>query len=246
MGPAMTFVRFAFALLAALCSAAAWAGPPYLADDPQPTDLGKWEIYGFASGAGANGALDGATGVDLNYGALPGLQLTATLPVAVGIAGRDVRAGRGDIEIGVKYRFFHSEAAGIDVAIFPRIFLPTGGQRFGTGRVRLLLPVWAQKDFGPWSLFGGGGLTLNPGAGNRDFWETGLALTRTVTPRLSLGAEIAHQGPDAVGAAPTTALNFGGIYRLHAPFSLLFSGGPNFARGAGTGYQFYLALGLAF
>ena len=61
------------------------------------------------------------------------------------------------------------------------------------GPVRILLPVWAQKDFGPWSLFGGGGYTINPGAGNRNFWQSGLALTRNVTPRLSLGAEITHQ-----------------------------------------------------
>ncbi len=78
------------------------------------------------------------------------------------------------------------------------MILPTASRRFGTGRVRLLLPVWAQKDFGPWSLFGGGGYMINPGAGNRDFWQSGVALTRAVTPRLSLGGEIAHEGPDAV------------------------------------------------
>ena len=37
--------------LASLAFPAA-AGPPYLTDDPVPTDLGRWEIYGFASGEG--------------------------------------------------------------------------------------------------------------------------------------------------------------------------------------------------
>ena len=26
----------------------AWAGPPFVTDDPEPTDLHKWEIYSFA------------------------------------------------------------------------------------------------------------------------------------------------------------------------------------------------------
>src|ERR1700709_1733403 len=118
--------------------------------------------------------------------------------------------------------------------------------RLGTGHVQWLLPVWAQKDFGAWSLFGGGGYTINPGAGNRDFWQSGLALTRNITARLSLGAEITHQSPDAIGARSTTALGVGGIYHIAGPFSLLFSGGPAFEHRGGTGVNFYAALGLNF
>jgi hypothetical protein len=212
----------------AMIGGAALAGPPYATDDPEPTDLGHWEIYAFATGTGADGAVEGATGLDLNYGAAPGLQLTATLPIDV-VRDGGTRAGAGDVEIGVKYRFLHREAAGLSLAIFPRIILPTAPRRFGTGRVRILLPLWAQKDFGPWSLFGGGGYTINPGAGNRNFWQGGVALTRTITPRLSLGAEITHEAADEVGGRGITALGFGGSYRLGGPFSLLFAAGPGFA-----------------
>src|SRR5207237_7822178 len=136
------------------------------------TDLGHWEIYAFAGGTRADGALEGAAGLDLNYGLLPDVQLTATLPIDF-VRDGGTRAGAGDVEIGVKYRFFENEAAGIAIAIFPRVILPTAGRHFGTGRVQLLLPVWAQKDFGPWSLFGGGGYTINPGAGHRNFGQRG-------------------------------------------------------------------------
>ena len=224
---------------------AALAGPPYATDDPEPTDTGHWEIYAFGTGTWADGGFDGAAGLDLNYGAVPGVQLTATLPIDM-VRDGGTHAGPGDVELGVKYRFLHDEPAGFSVAIFPRVILPTASRRFGTGRVRLLLPVWAQKDFGAWSLFGGGGYTINPGAGNRDFWQSGLALTRTITPRLSLGAEIAHQSPDAVGARSTTALGAGGIYHLAGPVSLLFSGGPVFEHRGGTGANAYVALGLNF
>jgi hypothetical protein len=229
----------------AMTATAAAAGPPYASDDPEPTDLGHWEIYAFAAGTGSRGVFEGATGLDLNYGPAPDIQLTATLPIAFAHDG-GTSAGIGDLEAGVKYRFFHRDAAGVAIAVFPRIILPTAGRRFGTGQVRLLLPVWAQKDFGRWSLFGGGGYTINPGAGNRDFWQSGVALTRTITERLSLGAEITHQDAEEAGGHATTALGVGGIYRLGGPFSLLFSGGPAFEHRGATGWNAYTALALTF
>jgi hypothetical protein len=229
-----------------LWAGAAQAGPPYATDDPEPTNLGHWEIYAFAGGSLADGAFDGAAGFDLNYGPAPDVQLTATLPVDF-VRDGGTRAGAGDIEIGIKYRFFQNEAAGIAIAIFPRVILPTAGRDFGTGRVQLLLPVWAQKDFGPWSLFGGGGYMITPGAGNRDFWQSGLALTRTMTERLSLGVELFHEAASETGGHATTSLGLGGIYRLGGPFSLLASAGPAFEHhGDGTQFNAYLALGLNF
>jgi len=226
-------------------ASAALAGPPYATDDPSPTETGHWEIYAFGAGTRMDEATQGATGLDLNYGPIPGVQLTATLPVDFS-ANRGTDLDAGDVELGLKYRFLHDAPAGLSVAIFPRVILPTAPRDAGPRRVRLLLPVWAQKDFGPWSLFGGGGYTLNPGPGNRDYWRTGLALTRTMTSRLSLGAEITHQGPDTAGARASTALGAGGIYRLAGPFSLLFSGGPVFEQGGATGLNAYAALGLSF
>lgn len=237
----MKLHHWPFAALFACVGAAAWAGPPYDTDDPEPTDTGHWEIYAFGQGDRADGETESAAGVDLNYGALPGVQLTATVPLDF---ASNTRAAFGDLEFGVKYRFVHDEAAGFQVAAFPRAILPTAPRRFGTGRVQLRLPLWAQQEFGRWSLFGGGGVTLNPGAGNRDYWQFGLALTRDVSPRLSLGGEITHETADAIGAGGTTALGAGAIYRLGGPFSLLASGGPSFGRDDGV--HAYLALGVAF
>jgi hypothetical protein len=231
----------------ALAGSGAVAGPPYNTDDPATTDTGHWEIYAFAAGTGSNGSFDGNAGLDLSYGIAPDVQLTTTLPIDFARNAGGTHAGAGDVEIGVKYRFFHREEAGIAVAVFPRVFVPTASRRFGSGRVAVLLPVWAQKDFGPWSLFGGGGYTINPGRGNRNFWQTGLALTRTLTPRLSLGAEITHQDADVIGGRAKTALGFGGIYRLGGPFSILVSGGPLFEHHrAGAQLQIYTGIGVNF
>jgi hypothetical protein len=239
-------IRAIAALATACWAGAAGAGPPYVTDDPEPTDLDHWEIYAFAAGSGHNRDWEGESGVDLNYGGFKDVQLTATLPAAALHEGGRTRAGAGDVELGVKYRFLKAGRAGFGAAIFPRVILPTGGRRFGTGRVRLLLPLWAQKDFGPWSLFGGAGYTVNPGAGNRDFWQGGIALTRDVSERLSLGGEAWIEGPGSVGGHRTTGLGLGGIHKVGGPFSLLLSGGPTWEHRGSRGWRAYAALGLSF
>ena len=243
------FVKSWLDAVVSLCvvlSSAAWAGPPYVTDDPQPTDLHHWEIYAFGAAEGAHHDWDGAAGLDLNYGAAPGVQLTATLPLALTHESGDTRAGAGDIELGIKYRLLHREAAGFDLAVFPRVILPSSGHSFGTGRTRVLLPVWAQKDAGAWSVFGGGGYTINPGVGNRGFWQGGLALTRSVSERLSIGGEATWEGADSVGAHATAGLGLGGVYGLGGPFALLVSGGPVHEHHGPTGWRSYAALGLNF
>jgi hypothetical protein len=219
------------------------AGPPFVTDDPAPTDLGRWEIYGFARGADALGATAGEAGLDLNYGAYKDLQLTAVIPLdfETGAAGH---LGLGDVELAAKYRFLHQKdgTPTPDLAVFPRVFLPTSGSH-GSGRASLLLPIWAQKDFGQWSVFGGGGYDINPGPGQRNFWVSGLAIQRAVSDRLSLGAELYHQTPDAADAKPYTGLNLGLTYRVTDHWSLLGAAGPGLqnAREGGR-YDFYVAL----
>ena len=220
-------VRCAFGVLSVLLAGApvasvpAFAGPPYVTDDPEPTDPGHWEIYNFVGGVIEGGVTSSEVGVDLNYGAAKNLQLTATLPLDVD-SDRSLRPG--DVELAVKYKFLHQHTGGfpLDVGFFPRVFLPS--QR-GKSRAQLLLPLWAEHDWGRWSLFGGGGYTLNPGAGNRDFWQQGVALTRLMRPGFSLGLEYYGQGPASTTERAIHGLNLGTQIHLHGPFSLLGSFG---------------------
>jgi len=239
-------VRALAALVMAAAGAPAFAGPPYLTDDPVPTDTGHWEIYAFTAGEGRRSTLDDETGTDLNYGPIEGVQLTATLPLAISHEpDTGWLGGTGDVELGVKYRFLHDEKAGLSAAIFPRTMLPTSSLAAGE-RTRLLLPLWVEKDFeGDTSIFGGGGYEVNPGAGNRDFWEAAIAVTHDFSKKVSVGAEITRQGPDTVGGTAETRAGVGSIVKLGGPYSLLFSGGPTWADHR-TGYHFYAALGLNF
>jgi hypothetical protein len=234
-------------LLAALALGAAspaLAGPPYLTDDPIPTDTGHWEIYGFAAGEGRKSTIDADSGFDLNYGPVKGVQLTATLPLSFSREPSEGwRAGTGDVELGVKYRFLDDEKDGISAAIFPRAILPTASHS-PDEKTRFLLPLWIGKDFpGGTSLFGGGGYEINPGPGNRSFWEAAIALTHDVSDKVSLGVEATRQGPDTDGGTAQTRAGVGSIIKLSDHYALLMSGGPTWADHR-TGYHFYAALGL--
>lgn len=236
------------ALAALMLPATAWAGPPFLTDDPEPTEIGHWEIYGpFVEASGTGGSFAGSTGVEINYGAAPDLQVTVGLPVVFSHDGSGSAWGTGDVEVSAKYRLFHDEQAGVSVAVFPGLSLPTASNAMGSGKVTALLPVWAQKDWGQWSVFGGGGYAINPGAGNRDYWTGGATVTRQVGSRLLLGAEANRQGPDAIGGRASTSLGLGAIYQLRAPFRLLVSGGPTISDGGGpASFHAFVALGLDF
>src|SRR5215469_8293029 len=84
-----------------LClSAPAFAGPPYLSDDPEPTDYKHFEIYTFSNGTVTQSGTTGEAGVDFNYGAAPNLQLTAVLPAGYQFGGLDPAVGGlGNIEL---------------------------------------------------------------------------------------------------------------------------------------------------
>ncbi|HWS10822.1 MAG TPA: hypothetical protein VN362_23495, partial [Xanthobacteraceae bacterium] len=159
----------------------AMAGPPYLTDDPEPTDYKHFEIYTFTNGIATRGDTNGEAGVDFNYGGAPNLQLTATVPAAYDLpAGGPFVGGLGNVELAAKYRFLTQQNVGLDVAVFPRVFLPSGAANVGEQHASFLLPVWMQKDWGPWSAFGGGGCEVNRGGDARDFCLAGLVVTRQI------------------------------------------------------------------
>jgi hypothetical protein len=223
-----------------------WGGPPYQTDDPEPTELHHWEIYAFVTADGRHSDLEGEAGLDLNYGGAKDLQLTATVPIAFAHSlDSGWRAASGDLELGAKYRFLNDEKHGWQAAVFPRVILPTSGNNLGGSRVRILLPLWVQKDFGATSIFGGGGFEINRGAGQRDFWQAGLAVTHEFDDSLSLGGELNWQSADTRGGDGSLGFNAAIIKKLGGPYSLLLAAGPSFSGGR-TSYHSYTALSLNF
>ena len=69
------------------------------------------------------------------------------MPAGFQSATGGINFGLGNIELAAKYRFLHQNTFGLDVAVFPRVFLPSGSDTIGDNHTSLLLPVWAEKDW---------------------------------------------------------------------------------------------------
>ena len=226
-----------------LCGAA-FAGPPYLTDDPVPTDFGHYEIFVYGAGTLVPGGADSEAGIDFNFGGAPRLQLSATLPLVMNASGA---SGIGNIELGAKYRFLTQEGFGVDLAFFPHVNFSSLSASVGDRRMSLFLPLWAQRDFGKWSIFGGGGCTLNHSRFSNDFCEAGLAVTREVVDGMRVGAEIFHAGAGEPGGKANTALGFGATWDVDAHHHLLAYWGPNLTNASVNGRaNFYAALLFTF
>ena len=210
------------AVAMALLAKPAAAGPPFVSDDPEPTDTGHFEIYTFNNGTNTRAGTAGEAGIDFNYGAAPNLQLTATLPAGyTDTNGVGTQVGLGNVELAAKYRFLRQDTFGLDVSVFPRVFLPSGSDTIGDNHVSVLLPIWVQKDFGKgWSAFGGGGCTFNE-IRAANFCETGAVVTYQILPKLQIGGELFHQTAASQGTPASTSLGVGWRYDLTDNFHLL-------------------------
>jgi hypothetical protein len=226
----------------------AWAGPPFTTDDPEPVEYQHWEVYLASRFAHDKGGWSGTSPeLEVNYGAVPNLQLHLIAPVSFVAPAHDSRRfGYGDTEIGAKYRFFEETESLPQIGTFPLIELPSGDRKrgLGTGHAEVFLPIWFQKSFEPWTTYGGGGYWINPGKGNRNWWFTGWQLQRQVLSNLILGAEIFHETPSEKGGESDTKLNFGAIYNFSEMYHLLISAGHT-VQGP-SGFQGYIAFQLTF
>lgn len=217
----------------------AWAGPPFLTDDPEPVPYHHWEFYTFmASDKTRSSTTVNGPAVELNNGIAPNTQLHLIVPYTYFGQNGSSAAGLGDTELGVKYRLFEETKSHPEIGIFPQLELPTGdaSKGLGNGRTWVRLPLWLQKDWGQWTSYGGGGYAYNRARGQRSYYFVGCLVQRTLSPSLALGGEVYLQGAtaDAVpgvetpGARSTAIWNVGGQFNFTPDFSLLFSSGHSF------------------
>ncbi len=221
------------------------AGPPFQTDDPEPVDLGHYEFYVFSASDGTPVETDPVgPAVEFNWGALPNVQLHAVVSLGAILPSNDPKfapAGIGpsaygllDTELGVKYRFVSQTADRPEIGIFPMVELPTGSysRGLGVGTTWYKLPLWIQKDFGPWTTYGGGGYEIVDQVDYKSFAYEGWLLQRDVGDHWTLGGEIFHHGAEGLATPQikaATMLDLGGYYYFRKPaFQLLFSVGRTF------------------
>jgi hypothetical protein len=228
-GVSGTFALVIFLSLLVIASTPALAGPPFQTDDPQPIDYKNYEFYTFASSDGTHVETDtSGPAVEFNWGALPNVHLHIIVPAAAIFPADDPRAfGLGDIELGIKYRFVQETKHRPMIGTFTMVEVPSGNadRGLGVGKTWYKIPLWAQKSFGPWTTYGGGGVTLNTAPGYRNYPFAGWLVQRDLGKKVTLGTEIFYHGPEGPAAPqsrPATLVDVGGYYKFRDPgFQLL-------------------------
>lgn len=223
------------------------AGPPFITDDPEPVKYQHSEFYAasqhFKTAEGWSGT---APHFEVNYGAISNLQLHLIAPFAYVAPAQGTRWGYGDTEAGVKYRFVNETERAPQIGVFPLLEAPTGnaGEDLGSGHWQAFLPLWAQKSFGRWTIYGGGGYGINPGANNRDWGYAGMVAQNQVRENLLLGGEIFHRTSTQVGEPANTGFNVGAAFDFSEQHHLLLSVGRSIQGPAE--FQIYLAYQFTF
>jgi hypothetical protein len=224
----------------------AQAGPPFQTDDPTPVDYGHYEFYAFGVVDGTPVELD-STGpaFEFNWGAVPSVQLHIIFPFGAAIPlNNPVYAPSGtgpssygitDTEFGLKWGFIKQTKHRPQIGSFTMLEVPTGDSNkgLGIGRVWYKLPLWAEKEFGPWSLVGGAGYTLFHQTGYSSYPYGGVLLKRQLNKKLELSIESFSHAREGVAPAQTQAssmIDAGGYYHFKSPgLQLLFAYGHSIA-----------------
>ena len=235
-------VGFAF-----LCfSSIGVAGPPYITDDPEPVEYRHWEFYlASLSTHDPDGWSGTAPHAEINYGAAPNLQLHVIAPFSFSAPKNGVfRYGYGDTELGAKYRFIQETGLRPQVGEFVLFEVPTGDSNrgLGSGHLQVFLPIWLQKSFGPWLMYGGGGYWMTTGVANQNWWYVGYLLQYQLRPALNVGVELFHTTPKDENSESETRFNFGAVYDFSELHHLMASAGRGI-QGSNL-FQSYLAYQL--
>jgi hypothetical protein len=224
-------------------------GPPFITDDPEPVEYQHWEFYVASMHEEVGGDWSGtAPHFEVNYGAVPDLQLHLIAPLAYDAPPEGAgHYGMGDLELGAKYRFIQETNGWPQVGIFPLLEVPAGSARdnLGNGHLQAFLPLWAQKSWGSWTAYGGGGYGVNSFSGHDNWGFVGGVLQKQVWTNVLIGAEVYHQTATQTDFPNLgTAFNIGTVIDFSEQQHLLFSAGRSID--GPTKFQCYIAWQFTF
>jgi hypothetical protein len=221
-----TFISGVFLFL--IFAQPVFAGPPFNTDDPEPVPFHHWEYYISSVSLYQAKTWSGTMPhFEVNYGLFRNTQVHLLLPLNYEATPHTpTKYGYADTEIGVKYCFLSETDGRPQVGTFPIVLIPTGkNPDFSDGKVKVFVPVWAQKSWDKLTTYGGAGYCFNSGKGNKNSVFAGWEAQYDFSQRLMLGGELYYQSPDAPDAESAMALNVGGSINPSEKFHFIFSVG---------------------
>lgn len=207
----------------------------FLTDAPVPFLPGRvtLDFYSYITKTKA-GSTTNTPSLEANVGVLPDLQLYTITPATLAAPKhKSTQYGYGDVKVGAKFRFFHDQASNIDLALYPKITLPSGDSKKGLGNGTWIgrFPIWIQKEWGDWRVSAGGGYYVNRAKGQRNYPFGGALIRWQITECFMLGNELFAEGKRNAKEKANLIYNFGGSYFLNSHSFLNFAVGHSIAGG---------------
>lgn len=226
----------------------AWAGPPFVTDDPETPEWHGWEINIPFTLERTQDKLEMQMPLfDINYGFKPNVQLKVEFPfLYTHPVDGGQEFGLGDTLVGIKWRFIEEGRWRPQLAFYPQTILPTGDSKrgLGEGKPSYLIPLVGQKSWDQWTLYGNMGYTVQTAEDSRNFWYSGIVITRNISERLKLGGELFGNSKKEANGQSEIAFNFGGELLLTDRYRLLFSAGRSLRDGPSLMVYFGLRIVL--
>lgn len=215
-------------LVAFSLPAMAQGGPPYYTNDPGTPGNHNWEInFGYMPFFYSNQSVSHVPDVDINFGIGDRIQLTyENAWLRVQNPSSSTEFGLGQSNPGVKWRFYDKGESGLNISIFPQLFLNNPNDAVHRGITpateTFLMPMEFSKKVGP--------VDVNLEAGYQfvhkgpDGWITGLVIGHDFTSKLEADVEFYSTGlfhPSEY----QPVLDLGARYKIHSPVILLLMAG---------------------
>jgi hypothetical protein len=234
-------------MIASLCNGSSGlAGPPLETDDPGTPGNGNWEINFASSMERRANDWEFKPLVDVNYGWGERVQLKIKPRLVVlDPAGNGARAGAGNIQAGVKWRFLDQDKDGVSMSSYPQVDFNPPGHSVQRGLVdeghQLFLPFEIGRSFGKTFVYFEAGYNWHEQ--QSDHFVFGLAAEYSVTEPLKLVAEL-RNGATQHFDEHELFFNVGFKWTLRENWTLLASAGSTLHQPRGEKSATFSYLGL--
>ncbi|MGA2695692.1 MAG: hypothetical protein ABSE92_06505 [Terriglobales bacterium] len=231
-----------FLVFLAAIPALAQGGPPYYTNDPGTPGNLNWEInVGYIPYLYSNQSVSHVPDLDINFGLGDRIQLTyENAWLRVQNPNSRAEYGLGQSNPGVKWRFYDAGEDGLQVSVFPQLFLNDPNNAVSRGITpatnTFLLPAEITKKVGPFDVDYELGYQFVHGG--PDGWLTGLVIGHDFTSRLEGDVELYNTGIFHTAENQPT-IDFGGRYKLRPSVILLGMAGRSFEP-AGSNQSYFI------
>ncbi|HTT99073.1 MAG TPA: hypothetical protein VMF58_13565 [Rhizomicrobium sp.] len=223
------------------------ASAPFVTDDSGIVGDGLVQVQASVQGTtNDRDGTNGAAGLEVDLGIGGNTQIGVVLPVGFSAPNRsDLETDSSVLAAGIKYQIASQSDDGWmpSVAFEPSVqfSLHKPTPQMADSGTHFFFPLWAERTWSHWAVFGGGGYRTNPGADGRDSVFSGAGVTRNIDDHVSIGMELFGETAIAKCGTGTIGSDIGANYAISNTLAVQLAIGAGMTPRGGTTNATYFA-----